>query len=159
MNINATLIIQLLSFLVLVWLLGKYLYKPLTEFLDKRAEQVQQIIDEAKDDQRESRENLSESNARLDEVRGEILQLKAEADKQADYHRRQIVDEAKKEAEHIVARSKEEIEKQAREAREEIKKQVGNLSVDIAGKIIEKELSAKDHEHIIRNAIEQIKKN
>lgn len=159
MNINATLIIQLGSFLVLVWLLGKYLYKPLTEFLDKRADQVRQIIDEAKDDQQKSRENLSESKARLDEVRDEILQLKAEADKQADYHRRQIVDEAKKEAEHIVARSKEEIEKQAREAREEIKKQVGNLSVDIAGKIIEKELNAKDHEHIIRNAIEQIKKN
>ncbi len=159
MNINATLIIQLGSFLVLVWLLGKYLYKPLTEFLDKRAGQVRQIIDEAKDDQQKSRENLSESKARLDEVRDEILQLKAEADKQADYHRRQIVDEAKKEAEHIVARSKEEIEKQAREAREEIKKQVGNLSVDIAGKIIEKELNAKNHEHIIRNAIEQIKKN
>ena len=159
MNINATLIIQLGSFLVLVWLLGKYLYKPLTEFLDTRADQVRQIIDEAKDDQQKSRENLSESKARLDEVRDEILQLKAEADKQADYHRRQIVDEAKKEAEHIVARSKEEIEKQAREAREEIKKQVGNLSVDIAGKIIEKELNAKDHEHIIRNAIEQIKKN
>jgi len=159
MNINATLIIQLISFLILVGLLAKYLYKPLTEFLDKRAEQVQQVIDEAKNDQQEARKNLDMSKARLDEVRDEILQLKAEADKQVDYHKRQIVDEAKKEAGHIVSRSKEEIEKQAREAREEIKKQVGDLSVDIARKIIEKELDIKDHEHIIRNAIEGIKKN
>ena len=159
MNINATLIIQLISFLVLVGLLAKYLYKPLTEFLDKRAEQVQQVIDEAKNDQQEAGKNLDMSKARLDDVRDEILQLKTEADKQADYHRRQIVDEAKKEADHIVARSKEEIGKQAREAREEIKKQVGDLSVDIARKIIEKELNTKDHENIIRNAIEQIKKN
>jgi F-type H+-transporting ATPase subunit b len=158
MNINATLVIQFLSFLVLLWLLSKYFYAPLSEFLDKRAKQVKGIIDEAKSDQQQARENLDLSKQRLDKVRDDILQLKKEADLQADHHRRSIIEEAKKEAEHIVSRSKEEIEKQAREASEEIRKQVGSISVDIARKIIQKELNHKDHEKIIHESIDRLKK-
>ena len=57
MNINATLIIQLVSFLILAGLLAKFFYRPLTEFLDKRAGQVQSVIEEAKNDQQQAREN------------------------------------------------------------------------------------------------------
>lgn len=157
MNLNATLIIQVISFLILLWFMAKVLYKPLLDFLDKRAEYVKSILDEAKENQEKSQKNLDVSQRQLEEVKEEILRLKEEADLQADERREDILKEAKKEAEHILMRAKDDIEKQTREVKDQIKKEIAILSVSIAEKIINKEIDNERHEALVKDFLKEIK--
>ena len=159
MNLNATLLIQIASFLLLVWLLSKLLYRPLMDFLDKRSEGVRTMIEEAKKSQEEAKSNLKLSEDRLEIVKEEIFKLKDETRKQVDEQRREILEEAKREAKHIMARSREDIERQTKEVKEEIKKEIGRLSIDIAERIINKEIRATDHERLIEQAIKGLKES
>ena len=158
MNLSiATFIIQIVSFLLLVGFLTKLFYKPLLDLLDKRSQSVSSMLDEAKKRQEEACANLKVSRDRVNAVKEEILTLKDEAERQAESERRNLLEEAKKEAKHIVIRSSEEIARQAREAKEEIKKEIGELSVTIAEKIIKKEINSRDQEGLVREFISGLK--
>ena len=57
MNLNATLIIQVISFLILVWLLVKILYRPFLSFLDKRSQKVHNMLQETRENQQRAEDN------------------------------------------------------------------------------------------------------
>lgn len=160
MNLNIpTLIIQVVSFLILVWFLGKILYKPLLEFLDKRSESINTMIEETKRNQKTAEANLEKSEDTLIEVKNDILKLKDKTQRQIDEQRKETLEEAKKQAKHIMARSKEDIERQKEEVKEEIKKEIGRLSIGIAERIISKEIKTTDHERLIQEAIKGLKED
>ena len=149
MNLNATLIIQVISFLILVWLLVKILYRPFLNFLDKRSQKVHNMLQEARESQQRTEDNFKDSKARLKQTKEEILKLRERAEKQSEEHRQKVLQEAEEEAKHIIARSKEDIDRRIREVKRDIKKEIGNFSVSIAEKILDKEINKEDHKYII----------
>ena len=149
MNLNATLIIQVISFLILVWLLVKILYRPFLSFLDKRSQKVHNILQETRENQQRAEDNFKDSKAQLKKTKEEVLKLKELAEKQSDEHRQKVLQEAEEEAKHIITRSKEDIDRRIREVKRDIKKEIGNFSVSIAEKILDKEINKEDHKYII----------
>ncbi len=149
MNLNATLIIQVISFLILVWLLVKILYRPFLSFLDERSQKIHNMLQEARESQQRTEDNFKDSKAQLKKTKEEVLKLKGLAEKQSDEHRQKVLQEAKEEARHIIARSKEDIDRRTREVKRDIKKEIGDFSVSIAEKILDKEINKEDHKHII----------
>ena len=149
MNLNATLIIQVISFLILVWLLVKILYRPFLSFLDKRSQKVHNMLQETRENQQRAEDNFKDSKAQLKKTREEVLKLKELVEKQSDEHRQKVLQEAEEEAKHIITSSKEDIDRRIREVKRDIKKEIGNFSVSIAEKILDKEINKEDHKYII----------
>jgi F-type H+-transporting ATPase subunit b len=101
MNFNATLIIQVVSFLILFALLVKFLYRPFLDFMDKRSNKVKKWLDEAYDNREQAEERIKESERHLKEAKDQILKLRKQAEIQADEHRQGILKDAKEEADRI----------------------------------------------------------
>jgi F-type H+-transporting ATPase subunit b len=148
-NINATLIIQLIVFLILVWFTMKFVWPPITKALDERSAKIADGLaaaDKAKAD-------LSSANKRVEE---ELAKTRTEtASRLADAERRAqaIVEEAKakatEEGSKIIAAAKADADQQTVKARETLREQVAALAVKGAEQILRKEVNAGVHADLL----------
>ena len=131
-------------FLGLLFLLRKFAWKPILNAVNEREASIKDALDSA-EQARIEMENLQSENQRLlKEARKEKEFLIKEALKTKN----QIIGEAKKEAqneaEKILSQAQESIKSEKKAALKELKNQVGSIAIDIAEKVINKELDSKD---------------
>ena len=156
MNLNFTLIIQIVSFLALLGLLTRYFYKPFMEYLDKRSQEVKGMMEEAQRNREASQKELGKAQDELKITKEQVLQMKNTVAREADEHRRHTIEDAKKEAVSILARAKLEIQKEADEAKKNLTKDISSLSIDIAKKIIDREIKESDYKKLIEASIKEL---
>ena len=157
MNLNFTLILQIISFLVLLGLLTKFLYKPFVKYLDERTSSMQNLIEGAEKDRKEAEKLLTESKEELKRTKEEVLFLKETAIHESDKEKLKTVENAKKEAISILNKAELEIKKEIIKAKEEAKKDIAELSLEIAEKILGREINKKDHDKIVKQSLKDIK--
>ena len=109
----------------------------------------------AEKSRQEAAKLLEEQRALLKEARTEAQELIENAKKQADIQREEIIVSARSEADRLKESAKLEIEQQKEKAVAAIREQVASLSVLIASKVIEKELSEEDQEKFINDYIQE----
>jgi len=132
---------SLLIFVILLFLLSRFAWKPIMKGIKDREESIQNALDEAKK-AREEMSNLQADNERLlAEARAERDELLKEAREMKEKMIKDAKDEAEKEATRIVENAREQIQGEKRAALTEIKNQVGALSLEIAEKVLRQELS------------------
>jgi len=149
MNLNATLLAQIVVFGILWWFTMKFVWPPITKALDERAQKVADGLAAAD----KAKLELSSANKRVEEQlvqsRNETAKLLADAEKRAQA----IVDEAKRRAEEegakIVAAAKAEAEQQSIQAREALREQVAGLAVKGAEQILKREVNAAVHAELL----------
>lgn len=149
MNINATLIIQIIVFLIFVWFTMRFVVPPLKKALDERAFKVQEGLAAAD----KAKAELSTANKRVED---ELTKSRNEtAVRLADAERRgqAIVEEAKakatSEANKIIETAKVEADQQTVKAREALREQVAALAVKGAEQILRKEVNAGVHADLL----------
>ena len=149
MNINATLIIQIVVFLIFVWFTMSFVVPPLKKALDERAFKVQEGLAAAD----KAKLELSSANKRVED---ELTKSRNEtAARLADAERRgqAIVEEAKakatNEANKIIEAAKAEADQQTVKAREALREQVAALAVKGAEQILRKEVNAGVHADLL----------
>ncbi|MFC4633800.1 F0F1 ATP synthase subunit B [Dokdonia ponticola] len=134
---------QLLLFLVLIFLLVKFAWKPILTALNDREESIQGALDAAEDAKKEM-QNLQADNEKLiKEARAEREAMLKDA---REIKTKMIEDakgEAKAEADKMIAQAQAAIEAERKSAIADIKNQVASLSVEIAEKVVKHELSDK----------------
>ncbi len=153
MNLNLTLLLQIISFLILMGLLTKFLYKPLIKMLEERSSQVAQDIESARRSQEEAKRYAEETHNALNMAKEEAIKLKEQARKDADSAKREALSEAKKESMLVIDRAKKEIEKETNNARLKLKREISNLATEVAKKILKREIDKKDHQRLIDESI------
>lgn len=149
MNLNATLLAQIVVFAILWWFTMKFVWPPITKALDDRAKKVADGLAAAD----KAKLELQSANKRVEEQlvqsRNETAKLLADAEKRAQA----IVDEAKRRAEDegakIVAAAKAEAEQQSIQAREALRSQVAALAVKGAEQILKREVNAGVHAELL----------
>lgn len=149
MNINATLFIQLVVFLILVAFTMKFVWPPITKALDERAQKIAEGLAAAD----KAKSELASANARVEQElalsRNETASRLADADRRAQ----SIVDAAKtratEEGNKIIAAAKAEAEQQTVQARESLREQVAVLAVKGAEQILQKEVNAGVHADLL----------
>ena len=124
--------------------------------MKQREEFVANEIDSAEKSRQEAAKYLEEQRVLLKEARTEAQELIENAKKQADIQREDIIVSARSEAGRLKESAKLEIEQQKENAVAAIKEQVASLSVLIASKVIEKELSEKDQQKFINDYIQEV---
>lgn len=157
MNLNATLIIEVLSFLILLGLLVKFLYRPVLGILDKRADeirqknrQIQESLSRAEDQRLKAEEILAES-------KNEALQIRERISLDAEKLRHKIINQAKEEADKVLSSCREEILRETQKLKEKIKDEAVDLSIKAAEQILRREFSPKDQRRLIEELTEDIK--
>lgn len=152
---SGDIIFQLLVFLVLLALLKKYAWGPLMGIMKQREEHIANEITAAENSRLEAKKLLEEQRSLLKEARTDAQVLIEGARKQGDVQRDEIVAIARTEAERIKESAKLEIEREKEKAVAAIREQVASLSVLIASKVIEKELTAEDQDKLISQYIQE----
>lgn len=149
------IIFQLVMFLILMALLKKYAWGPLMGIMKKREEHIAGEINAAESSRLEAKKLLDEQRTVLKEARVESQSMIENAKKQGDVQREEIIAAARSEAERIKETAKREIEQEKEKAVSAIRDQVASLSVLIASKVIEKELTAQDQDKLINQYIQE----
>ncbi|MBN32515.1 MAG: ATP synthase F0 subunit B [Dehalococcoidia bacterium] len=156
MGINLPgLITQLISFAILVFLLTRFLYKPVVKLLDERAEKIKKGLSDAETASKGAEEAASKIEEELSQARLEGKKL-VEAAREASNQLRE--DEKEKiavEISQMMEKAKKEINSERDNAILELKNRFGELVVDAAGKVIEKEIDEKSHSELITKALEE----
>jgi len=128
----STLIFQTINFLILAFLLFKFLFRPLMRLLAERAGRVTQALDEAERREREAEEMKDEYQQKVEEARQEAQAIREGAREEIERLRREIIEQARAEVQAMRARAEEEIKQERMEAirrhREEIATLVTSLS-------------------------------
>ena len=156
MNINATLIAQILTFGVLIWVTMKFIWPPLARAMDERAQRIADGLSAAERAQAE----LKDADAR---VANEIKQARVQASEISDKAQQQgnqILDKAKADALLETARQKAtaqtEIDGMVGKARESLRGQVAALAVQGARKIIQREINPEAHKQLLDQLVAEI---
>jgi len=156
MNINLTLIAQLVSFAVFVWFTMKYVWPPLTKAMDERKAKIAEGLAAAERGQHE--QELAEKRAKdtLHEAKQQAAEIKSNAEKQAAMIIEEARDKAKEEGGRQLAAAQAEIEQETNKAREVLRSKVAELAVMGAEKILRKEIDADAHKDIVESVANQI---
>lgn len=156
MNINLTLIGQLLTFVVFVWFTMKYVWTPIMGALEERRKVIADGLAAGERGQHEQELAKQRAKEVLRDAKGQASDILAQAQKRAA----EIIDEAKgnarQEGERIVAAAKAEIDQETNRAREHLREKVAELAVAGAEKILRKEINAAAHQDIVNSLAKEI---
>jgi F-type H+-transporting ATPase subunit b len=148
----------LLTFGVMFGLLAKLTFKPIAEALDRRSATIKNSIEEAEKQRREARKLMEDYQKQLTEARTEANKIIEEARGLGENVRKEVVEKANAEASAMFQRSQEELQRQKEKGVQELKDTVASLSVQIASKIIEKEVNEATHRQLVENLIKDLSK-
>lgn len=146
----------LVVFALVVFVLGKYAWGPILSGLQDREKFIRQSLEEARRDRVEAEARLKQYTDQLNAARGEATGIVEEARRDAEEVKRRIEAEAGVEARQIVERSKREIELAKETALKELYTTSAKLTTELAGRILEREISPADHERLIRDSIARL---
>jgi len=135
---------QTVLFLILIFIMVKYAWKPITKALNEREEGIKTALDSAEEAKKEM-QNLNASNEQLlKDARAERDALMKDAREIKDKMITDAKDEAKEVTSKLIENAQASIEQEKQAALAELKKQVAELSIGIAETVIKKELASKD---------------
>lgn len=146
---------QLAMFLILMALLKKLAWGPLMGIMKQREDHIANEIKSAEESRVEAKKHLEEQRNLLKDARVQAQEMIENAKKQGEVQRDEIIALARAEAERVKDTAKIEIEQQKEKAVSAIREQVASLSVMIASKVIEKELTVEDQEKLINEYIQE----
>lgn len=149
-------LVTLITFLILLALLKKFAWGPLKQVMDKRERDINKDIDDA-EQAKINAQKLEERNRQtLRETQEEVQKILEEAKVQARDQHEQIIHEANVRANGMIETAQSEINSQKERAISEINDEVSKLSVLIASKILQKDISEQDQKDLIDKYIKEV---
>lgn len=147
-----------LIFLLFWFLIGKFAFRPIKDSLKKRENDIQSALDEARIAREEMAKLNSDNQRLLNEAREERAKLLREAKETGDKLISDARNKAKEEATKIVGDARLEIENQKQKVIQEVKNQLGQLSVDLAEKLVRHDLSQNpDQKNLVQKLVDDLK--
>ena len=151
-----TLIAQLLNLFIQVMLIKKFLFKPVKEVLAKRKAAADAEIADATKAKEEAESLKSEYEENMKQARDKANDILNTAQKSATQQSEEIMREANAQAVSIKSKAERDIEQERRKAVNEIKDEIGDMAMEIAGKVIGREINSSDHEKLIDEFINKV---
>ena len=154
-----SILISLANLVIIFLLLKKLLFKPVKKTLAARQAQVDKIYDDAAAAKQTAEADRAEYEQKLADVKAEAEEILTDARERADRMSEEIIGDAKDKAQAKLERAEEEIAQEKKKAMTELKNDVSALSVDIAEKLLGREIDEKDHAELIDKFISEVDDN
>ena len=146
----------IVTFLGLLWALKKLAWGPLLEALETRQNAIRKSLDDAQQAKVELERLNAESARIIQQARAEGEAIVSQGRADGDRLREEIRAKARTEADHIVKNAERQIQLETSRALEQIRREAVDLSVMIASKIIQRNLTKEDNERLIDDALKQV---
>jgi F-type H+-transporting ATPase subunit b len=148
-NINLTLIVQMLVFIALIWFTMKFVWPMILGPMDERSRKIAAGLAAAN----KGEQALGEAEAQSKEILREARERAAQIVDMAGKRSSEMVEEAKGtavgEAQRIVAQAHDEVARETTRAREQLSKEVGKLAVEGASRLLGREIDPKTHADLL----------
>jgi F-type H+-transporting ATPase subunit b len=147
---------QVANFLILLYLLNRFLFKPVLGRLDERSSKISKGLEDAKAAARDREQAKAEREAAVEEARKEAQAMIARANKIADDTRNEILAKAREEAEKVAARARDEIRAEKERAMAELRGQVADLALAAAGKLVRSEMDGQTQRRLVEEFLADV---
>jgi F-type H+-transporting ATPase subunit b len=155
-SLDKSLIVQMVNFLILLFILQRLLYKPFLAKMEERTAAIKSSLDEAAAARAEAARQQEQNAEQLRAAFAEAAAIRAAALKEAGEEQRKLVEAARREAQQLVEGAKAQTDADIRRAREELRREVADLATTVAEKLIRKSLRDEDHRRVVDDAIARI---
>lgn len=156
MNINLTLLGQMITFAIFVWFTMKYVWPPITKALSERQKKIADGLAAAEQGQRDQELAERKSAELLRETKLKASQIIEEANKRASNITEEAKESAREEGQRIIHHAHEQIEQEVVKAKQDLQNQVGRLVIDTAEKILDRSIDADKHQDLIQQAVKEV---
>ena len=146
----------IVTFLVLLTVLAKFAWRPLLQALDTRQNAIRKSLDDAQQAKQELERLNAESAQIIARSRVEADAIISQSRSDGDRLREELRQKARSESDHIVKNAERQIQLETTRALEQIRHEAVELSVMIASKIIQRNLTKEDNERLIDEALKQV---
>ena len=147
------LIAQLVNFFLLLVLLRIFLYKPILEMLDRRAQRIREGVEAADQSKEQASQAEAEVAKQIDEARQQSQALVAQAQEAANRIQEESRNQARREADTLLERARNEIQLERDQAIAELRGEFAELTVSAAEKVISQSLDRQAHQRLIDEAL------
>lgn len=152
------LLVGAVAFFILFFFMAKWVLPRLNQVLEARREKIQGDLERAEAVRREAEAELARYREQLANAREEANRIIEEGRRTAEQLRKDLQAGAEREAQQIVARAQEEIRTERDRVFQELKTQVGQIAVELAGRVVAKELDREAHERLIDEYIAEVQR-
>jgi F-type H+-transporting ATPase subunit b len=158
MNLNATLFIQTLVFLILGWITMKFIWPPLIAAIEERQRKIAEGLASAEKGEKSLAEAHNTANEIVKEARVQATKIIDQANRRSN----ELVDEARgtalAEGQRLVSEAREEVALEKSRARQQLSKEVAALAVAGASKLLGREIDAKAHADLLEQLAVEIER-
>ena len=149
-------IFTICNLLFLTWIFKKFLFKPVQNILDKRQAEIASTYEEADKANTAAKEMEAEYTQRLSSAKAEATDIVKTATLRATVRSEEMINEAKSEVAAIKTKAEADIETERKKAAAALKDDISGIAIDIAGKVVEKEIDEQTHRALIDDFISHV---
>lgn len=151
-----TFVAQICNLFIQVYLIKRFLFKPVNEMLEKRKALADAQIREAEKAKADADAIKTEYEQNMKEAKEKANEILTTAQRTAALQSEEVLKEAASQAAALKSKAESDIAQEKRKAVNEIKDEIGGIAVEIAGKVIEREISEEDHTKLIDEFIANV---
>ncbi|MBV9661023.1 MAG: F0F1 ATP synthase subunit B [Acidimicrobiales bacterium] len=153
---NATFVVELVAFLLVVFILARYILPPINKVMDERQTTIRQALADAEEAKRRHEEAEAEYSRLVNEGRTQARAVVDEANRMAEQARRERREQADREYDMRVAQASADIEAQARRASEQLREQTADLAIAAAEKVLREGIDRSAQRSLVDRTIEEL---
>lgn len=159
LGINPILLItQIINFLILLFILKRFLYKPILGMLEKRREKIAESLKKAEEIDKKFKETEKFREEELHRVSQRSQELLAQAKDRTEKMHQEMIKKSEDEASKILEKTRKEIQNEKEKILLEAKKEVASLTISAVEKVLENRLDQKSQQKIAEGAMEEMRK-
>jgi F-type H+-transporting ATPase subunit b len=144
------------TFLILLWLLAKFAWRPLLAALEQRQETIRKSLDDAQQAKQDLERLNAESRKILAEARVQAESILSQTRTDASRLRDELKQKAQSEAAGVIKNAERQIEMETARAIQQIRNEAVDISIAIASKVLERNVTREDNERLIEETFKQI---
>ena len=155
-EINGTVIVELITFLIMLAILARYVYPEIVKLAEARQLAIAQQLNEAEQARAEAEQRLTEAASKLEDARKTAQSVIDAATKSGEQLRQELKQKAEDESKRTIEAAKKEIEAERERAVQSVRNEVANLVVAATEKVIGETLDDDKHRRLIDKAIQEV---
>jgi F-type H+-transporting ATPase subunit b len=155
-DINGTVIVEILTFLIMLAVLARYVYPQVVRLAEARQRAVADLLREAEKARADAEADIKEAQAKLDEARKTAQQVIDAASKSSEQLRQELREKAEEESRRTVENARKQIESERDQAIRSVRSEVADLVVQATEKVIGESLDDRKHKALVERAIEEV---
>lgn len=144
------------NLLILCAIVKRLLFRPVQAILQKREEQIAEDYRAAEGARAEAQALRQKYEQKLEAARAEAGELLDTAARRAAEREEAMLREAREQAGAVAERARRELEREQEQARSALKREISGIAIDLAERVVEREISPADHEKLIEEFLDQV---